>query len=157
MMAVNLKALTPTELQSLIDSAHAQMADAKKTLLQDVRAKIDTLLKNSGLTLDEVYQRRVGKGKKAKAIKGTAKSSSVAPKYRNPEDPTQTWSGRGRQPTWYATALKKRGVTAESLLITGASDVFSKKTAAKKVAKKAVKKSVRRKVAKKVVRKKAAD
>ena len=26
--------------------------------------------------------------------------SAVAPKYRNPADPSQTWSGRGRPPTW---------------------------------------------------------
>ena len=26
--------------------------------------------------------------------------SKVAPKYRNPANPMQTWSGRGRQPIW---------------------------------------------------------
>ena len=25
---------------------------------------------------------------------------AVKPKYRNPEDPDQTWSGRGRKPEW---------------------------------------------------------
>ena len=30
----------------------------------------------------------------------------VLPKYRNPEQPTETWSGRGRKPTWVVGQLK---------------------------------------------------
>jgi DNA-binding protein H-NS len=30
----------------------------------------------------------------------------VLPKYYNPLDPTETWSGRGKQPRWLVTALK---------------------------------------------------
>jgi len=30
----------------------------------------------------------------------------VYPKYRNPNEPSETWSGRGKQPRWLAAALK---------------------------------------------------
>ena len=30
----------------------------------------------------------------------------VFPKYRNPQTPSETWSGRGKQPRWLAAALK---------------------------------------------------
>jgi DNA-binding protein H-NS len=30
----------------------------------------------------------------------------VLPKYRNPNEPSQTWSGRGKQPRWLTAALK---------------------------------------------------
>ncbi|WP_316173208.1 H-NS histone family protein [Bradyrhizobium sp. SZCCHNRI2049] len=30
----------------------------------------------------------------------------VMPKYRNPAEPSQTWSGRGSQPRWMRNALK---------------------------------------------------
>jgi DNA-binding protein H-NS len=30
----------------------------------------------------------------------------VFPKFRNPEEPSETWSGRGKQPRWLAAALK---------------------------------------------------
>jgi len=30
----------------------------------------------------------------------------VLPKYRNPKIPTETWSGRGKQPRWLAAAIK---------------------------------------------------
>lgn len=31
---------------------------------------------------------------------------AVAPKYRNPEQPSETWAGRGRKPRWLAAQLK---------------------------------------------------
>ncbi|MBK8191490.1 MAG: H-NS histone family protein [Vampirovibrionales bacterium] len=37
--------------------------------------------------------------------------STLPPKYRNPSDPTQTWTGRGKAPAWMA------GLDRESCLI----------------------------------------
>ncbi len=31
--------------------------------------------------------------------------ASAAPKYRNPDNPKQVWSGRGKQPAWVQKAL----------------------------------------------------
>lgn len=125
-MAIDINSLSPAELQALIKSAEAQMGAARKNHIHETRTKMDALLANAGLTLDEVYPKRGGKG-----AKGT--KAAVAPKYRNPENPAQTWSGRGKRPLWFVDALKKRGVTEESLLIHGA----QKSASAKKVAKKA--------------------
>lgn len=138
-MAINLDSLSPAELQALIKSAEAQMQSARKNHVQEVRTKIDGLLKSAGLTIDEVYPRRGGQGSKGpKAV--------VAPKYRNPENPAQTWSGRGKRPLWFSGALKKKGVTADSLLIDGSG---TKSAPAKKVAPKATKKAPAKKSAKK--------
>ena len=40
----------------------------------------------------------------------------VFPKYRNPHEPFETWSGRGKQPRWLTAALKA-GHTIEEFLI----------------------------------------
>jgi DNA-binding protein H-NS len=135
-MAIDLKTLSPKELQSLIANAEAQMQEAKSSQVQSIRQKIDALLSNAGLTLADVYPTRGGRGA-AKTGKRT-----VAPKYRNPEDPSQTWTGRGKRPLWFVAALKKRGVTAESLLIDGAS--AKKAGPARKAAKKATRRRVKR-------------
>lgn len=138
-MAINLDSLSPAELQALIKSAEGQMQFARKNHIQEVRGKIDGLLKSAGLTIDEVYPRRsgqVGKGPKA----------AVAPKYRNPENPAQTWSGRGKRPLWFSEALKKKGVTVDSMLIGGSAP---KSAPVKKVAPKATKKAPAKKSAKK--------
>jgi len=138
-MAIDLKSLSPKELQALIAGANAQMQEARGNMIQDVRKKIDALLKLSGLSLAEVYPTRGGK--KTSSKKGIG---SVAPKYRNPSHPSETWSGRGRQPLWFAAAIRKRGVTAESLLIGGA----SKAAPTAKAPKKTTKTPARKKVAK---------
>ena len=138
-MAINLDSLSPAELQALIKSAEAQMQSARKNHIQEVRTKIEGLLKSAGLTIDEVYPRRGGQGSKGP-------KAAVAPKYRNPENPAQTWSGRGKRPLWFSEALKKKGVTADSMLIGGAA---TKPVPAKKVAPKATKKAPAKKPAKK--------
>lgn len=140
-MAINLETLSPAELQALIKSAEAQMESARKSQIQDVRNKIEELLKKAGLSLAEVYPNRGGK-----PAKGT--KAAVAPKYRNPENPAQTWSGRGKRPLWFVEATKKRGVTAESLLIGSPAKAVPPKTAAKKAPAKAAKKAAPKKSAK---------
>lgn len=136
-MAVKLDGLSPKELQALIAQAQSRMESARAEHIQSVKAKIDALLKAEGLQLSEVYTRRGGKrGKRAGA---------GAPKYRNPADASQTWTGHGKKPMWFQQALKKSGVTADSLLIT---KVATKKTPAKKAVKKRTAKKATKKVAK---------
>jgi DNA-binding protein H-NS len=138
-MAINLDSLSPAELQALIKSAEAQMQSARRNHVQEVRAKVDGLLKGAGLTIDEVYPRRGGKG-----VAGP--KAPVAPKYRNLDNTTQTWSGRGKRPLWFSEALKKKGATPESLLIGGST---TKTAPAKKAAPKATKTAPAKKTAKK--------
>jgi len=127
-MAINLKSLSADQLATLISNARSQLEQSRSQQIGEVRGKIEALLKSSGLTLAEVFPRQVGKGK----AKGT-----VAAKYRNPEDPSQTWSGRGKRPLWLVAQLKKRGVTLDSLLIDGTAAPARKNVAAKRGAKKA--------------------
>jgi DNA-binding protein H-NS len=44
------------------------------------------------------------------------RTGSVAPKYANPEDPTMTWTGRGRKPRWVQDSLEN-GKELDDLLI----------------------------------------
>jgi DNA-binding protein H-NS len=148
-MTIDLKTLSPKELQSLIATANAQMHEARANQIQTVKQKIETLLGNSGLSLEDIYPSR---GKKTAGKKG--KTGSVAPKYRDPSDPSQTWSGRGRQPAWFAKALRRRGVTVESLLI-GSSTKSAAPAKSASPAKKAAKKATKR-AGKKVAAKKTA-
>ncbi len=125
-MAINLESLSPAELQALIKSAEAQMDSARKNHVKEMRAKIDGILAGAGLTIGEVYPARGGRSAKGP-------KASVAPKYRNPDNASQTWSGRGKRPLWFNEALKRKGVTAESLMIASAPPKASQtKKAAKK-------------------------
>ena len=40
-------------------------------------------------------------------VSGRRPYPPVSPKYRNPEQPSETWAGRGRQPRWLITQLNE--------------------------------------------------
>ncbi len=86
--------------------------------LEKLRGDIDTALKR--LTVRERKNALAAAEKAAReygfslaelrddvpAAKGRRKSGGpVAAKYRDPDDPTKTWSGRGRRPEWIKRAL----------------------------------------------------
>jgi DNA-binding protein H-NS len=50
----------------------------------------------------------------------------VAAKYRNPENPAETWAGRGLKPRWLAAATKS-GKKLEDFLIAGAAKASASK------------------------------
>jgi DNA-binding protein H-NS len=59
--------------------------------------------------------RLVGTGSR---VKGTGRGvrGVVPPKYRNPENPAETWAGRGLKPRWLAAALKSGGKVEEFII-----------------------------------------
>ena len=59
-MAIDLKDLSPKELQALITSANAQMQEAHANQIRTVRTKIDAVLKSAGLSIGDVYPTRGG-------------------------------------------------------------------------------------------------
>jgi DNA-binding protein H-NS len=46
----------------------------------------------------------------------------VAPKYRNPNEPCETWSGRGKQPRWLVAAVNAGHAIEEFLIGNAASN-----------------------------------
>ncbi len=69
--------------------------------------------------LAELEDRARALGFSLTELTGTAISRKRAPataKYRNPANPADTWSGRGRKPRWFEAALNA-GKTPEDLAI----------------------------------------
>ena len=120
-MSIDLRGLSAKELATLISKAKEQQTRiAKRTPIATVRSKITKFAKAEGYTLDELFGTT-----SAKSAKKTAKTAStkparklgkVAPKYRNPANTKETWSGRGKQPRWLA-ALTAKGKKVEEFLI----------------------------------------
>lgn len=87
---LNLKELK--QLQKDVDKAITTYEDrVKKEALLAVEAKA----KEMGFSLAEL----MGEGKAG------GKRQKVAPKYAHPENPSLTWTGRGRKPKWIEEAL----------------------------------------------------
>src|SRR5271169_515068 len=62
---------------------------------------------------------RLGRFEGRKSSSKVARGGGVAPKYRNPENPAETWAGRGLKPRWLASAIKG-GKELDDFLISGA-------------------------------------
>jgi len=107
-MAVNLKAMSRKELKQLNEDVVKALKDAEKRERREALKAAEKAAAEFGFSLDDLSG-----GKKKR---GVAKTSKSEPKYRNPNDPAQTWSGRGRKPQWIHDALAK-GIDVSDLEI----------------------------------------
>lgn len=121
-MSIDLSGLSAKELGALIKSAKKQQTFvAKRPAITRVRSQLTKLAKASGYTIEELFAdvapaRGRAKATKAPAKKAVRKLGKVAPKYRNPANPKETWTGRGKQPRWLAAHTAK-GKKVEDFLI----------------------------------------
>jgi DNA-binding protein H-NS len=91
-----------------------------------LRGKIDAVLTTKVQDERRSLESELAKLSRVDMSNGRAKSSfgrgargKVAPKYRNPENPSETWAGRGLKPRWLAAALKS-GKKLDDFVIGGA-------------------------------------
>jgi nucleoid protein H-NS len=120
-MSIDLRNLSAKELGALIAKAKEQQTKlAKRTPIATVRGKITKFAKAEGYTLDELFgtpgTRSTKPAAKTPGPRAGKKLGKVAPKYRNPANPKETWTGRGKHPRWMA-ALVAKGKKAEDFLI----------------------------------------
>lgn len=80
-------------LQARIETAIEEKRAEERTKL---REKVAEMAAEAGFSLDEVVSKRGKDRRRGKA----------AVKYRNPEDRSQTWTGRGRKPNWLIAELE---------------------------------------------------
>src|SRR5258708_687970 len=119
-MVMNLKSMTIDALVGLRGKIDAMLTSK----VADERRSLETEL---------VKLSRVDMGSgRSKAAFGRGVRGKVAPKYRNPENPGETWAGRGLKPRWLAAALKS-GKKLEDFSIGGACKDSAAKPARRKV------------------------
>ena len=122
-MSIDLNSLSSKQLETLINQANKRKAAlGKRKPVTTVRSKLTALARAEGYTIAELF----GTGAKATStvVRAPGKASSskgrklgkVAPKYRNSDNPKQTWSGRGMQPKWLAEHVR-RGKSPTDFLI----------------------------------------
>ena len=102
----DLNNLSVTELQAMIENAESALKEKQASQRKEVYAQIKALAASVGATV-EIYE---------SDKKSTRKGVKVAPKYRNPDDAEQTWTGRGVMPKWMR-ALNEAGRDKSEFLI----------------------------------------
>ncbi len=101
---INLSNLNVQELKELQREISrmikVKLVEEKNAVLKQMKE----LAEKSGFSFNELLN--------DKAVK----RQTVAPKYRNPKNPMQTWSGRGKKPKWVQEYIDNEG-KIEDLLI----------------------------------------
>ncbi len=93
-MTQDLEQMSRSELLDLRRDVERALATVDERRKAEARAAAERAAREHGFSLDEVLGEQKKSGRKN------------PPKFRNPEDPRQTWSGRGRQPAWIKEALE---------------------------------------------------
>lgn len=93
MKGLNLGAMSVDELLELRDRVSAILAERVVSERQELESRL------ARLKSVKVAARPVRKIE-------SDRRSVVVPKYRNPDNPSETWAGRGRQPRWMTAAIK---------------------------------------------------
>jgi DNA-binding protein H-NS len=94
-----------TQLRARVDRL---MEQKKIEARSELRARMTDLAMAQGMSLEDVLGNKKGKGRG----KGT-----VAIKYRDPKNPENTWTGRGRTPRWMVAAMKGGKAKKEDFLV----------------------------------------
>ena len=103
-MARDLERMSYKDLQELELKVRKAKASAQDRSRTELREKLEAMAAAGGFKIGDLFGGRGGKGRK------------VAAKYVNPEDPGETWTGRGRKPRWLSAKLKE-GDKIEKFLI----------------------------------------
>ena len=103
-MAKDPTKMSLKELQELELKVKKVKLSMQERSRSELRHKLESMAAQAGFKLSDLFGGRGGKGRK------------VAAKYANPDDPSQTWSGRGRKPRWLAARLRA-GDRVEKFLI----------------------------------------
>ena len=98
MADINLDDLELKELKALRKDVEKAIENYEKRKRQEAFAKAEAAAREAGFSLAELMDNESGQ-------KGKGKVNP--PKYRHPENPDLTWTGRGRQPAWIKDALEQ--------------------------------------------------
>ncbi len=92
-MAKDPERMSFKELQEYELKVKKAKASVQERSRSELRQKLESIAANAGFKIGDLFAGRGGKGRK------------VAAKYANPDNPSETWTGRGRKPRWLAARL----------------------------------------------------
>lgn len=96
-MTVDLSSMSQKELLALRKDIDKALVAAEEKARREALDAAKKAAAEFGFSLDELL----------KSVEPGKKRSKSPAKYRNPDNPAQTWSGLGRKPRWIHDALAK--------------------------------------------------
>ncbi len=93
-MAKDPERMSFRELQEFELKVKKAKTSVQERSRSELRQKLEAMAAAAGFKIGDLFGGRGGKGRK------------VAAKYVNPDNPSETWTGRGRKPRWLSAKLE---------------------------------------------------
>ncbi|HKH46223.1 MAG TPA: H-NS histone family protein [Thermoanaerobaculia bacterium] len=104
--AVDISGMDLEELRELRRAVDQRIAEQEEEQQRSVYDEIHRLATDAGTSVEQLLQRYGGRASRRGSQGGKKQGGEKEARYRNPQNPDETWSGRGRQPKWLSSALK---------------------------------------------------
>lgn len=98
----DLSALTKSELEALQRQVQEALSKSEARRRQDAIEAVERAVRDYDFTMQEFLSFASG----TKLKRSSGRKGAAAAKFRNPENPNETWSGRGRRPQWFKAQLE---------------------------------------------------
>ena len=96
-----MASLSDDDLSALLELVEHELVRRRETKRREFFASVREQAEALGVAPEEVAAELARKDARGVADR----RSTVAPKYRNPMNPSQTWAGRGVKPRWMQALL----------------------------------------------------
>lgn len=97
---MDLQNLDIPQLRQLLLDVQTEMKTREQEELQKARDEIRSIAERVGLPLDALM---------SVSAKAKKQPTKVSAQYRNPDDASAQWTGRGRQPKWVKDFIEAGG------------------------------------------------
>ena len=94
---MDISNLNTTELRDLLANVSKQIKHKEAEELDAARKQILEIAANAGIAVKDIF---------SGSVKPLKEKSKVAIRYRDPSNAANTWTGRGRTPTWIKTLIE---------------------------------------------------
>lgn len=102
---LNIETASLPELLKAYETISAAIEEKRREEKKVVTRQIRELAKTYNLDIEDILYEPAKVGR-----------SVVKPKYRHPDNPALTWTGRGRTPVWIEE-LQRQGISKENLRV----------------------------------------
>ncbi|MEX5747455.1 H-NS family nucleoid-associated regulatory protein [Massilia sp. X63] len=105
---IDLLKLDYSQLRELGQQVAQQISVAEKQELKRAAEQIEEIAKSLNMSVPELLDATGVMSRKAKKTASVANAKGQA-RYQNPENESETWTGRGRKPFWLVKYLEAGG------------------------------------------------
>ena len=104
MADIDLSRLNIDQLTELVGKAQSEVASREGKRRKDLRSELERRIVAAGYKLGDIFPEL------GTTAAGGRQRRKMPVKFRNPQNPEETWTGIGRSPRWVQAILSERGI-----------------------------------------------